>query len=86
MFLSTEDKRMLDGAHGPGVQRAMDLLVKLGESFDSEKMTELSYVHAIYDVIPQDYWDLITEGATKGLKVTTHPAFQPENVETVRYN
>ena len=51
MFLTTEDKRMLDGTHGPGVQRAMDLLVKLGESFDSEKMTELSYVHSIYDVI-----------------------------------
>ena len=41
MFLTDEEKRMLAGDHGPGIQRAMDLLVKLGESFDAEKGKEV---------------------------------------------
>lgn len=77
MFLTDEEKRMFEGEYGPGTQRAIDLLVKLGNSFDVERMVKASYAHAIYD-IPEDFWDLITEGAKPLLKVTTHPSYQPE--------
>ena len=78
MKLTADEERMLAGEFGPGVQMAMDLLVKLGDSFGAERMAKASYAHAIYDVIPEDFWDLITEGAKPLLKVTTHPAYQPE--------
>jgi len=76
--LTADEERMLAGEFGPGVQMAMDLLVKLGDSFGAERMARASYAHAIYDVIPEDFWDLITRGVKPLLKVTTHPAYQPE--------
>jgi len=77
VFLTDEEKRMLAGDYGQGTQRAIDLLVKLGDSFGAERMARASYAHAIYD-IPEDFWNLITEGAKPLLKVTTHPSYQPE--------
>jgi hypothetical protein len=78
MFLTDEEKRMLSGEYGPGIQRAIDLLVKLGDSFGVERMVKASYAHDNYDMVPEDFWNLITEGAKPLLKVTTHPVFQPE--------
>jgi len=79
MVLTEEEQEMLDGKKGPGVQRAMELLVKLGRAFDAERMVKASYGHApSYDFIPEDFWNFITEGAKPIMKVTTHPGFQPE--------
>ena len=47
MFLTDEEKRMLAGDHSPGIQRAMDLLVKLGDSFDAEKLVPITYGHIL---------------------------------------
>ena len=35
--------RMIAGDCGPGIQKAMDLLIKLGDSFDAEKLVPISY-------------------------------------------
>ena len=43
MLLTDEEKRMIAGDYGPGIQRAMDLLIKLGDSFDAEKLVPISY-------------------------------------------
>jgi predicted aconitase len=45
MFLTDDERRMLDGESGRGVQRAMELLVALGEAFDAEKMIDISRAH-----------------------------------------
>jgi predicted aconitase len=78
MILTREEQEMLEGKKGPGMQRAMDLLVKLCKVHDVERMVKASYGHAPYDVIPEDFWNLITEGAEPVMKVTTHPSYQPE--------
>ena len=79
MLLTDDEKRMLAGEHGPGIQRAMDLLVKLGDTFDAKKLNPISYGHISYDACPEDFWDLMTEGVTKTPhRVTTHPSYQPE--------
>lgn len=79
MLLSDEEKRMLAGEFAPGVRRAMDLLVKLGNSFDAEKLVPITYGHVSYDGCPEDFWDLMTEGVTPTPhRVTTHPSYQPE--------
>ena len=41
MLLTDEEKRMHPGEYGPGVQRAMDLLVKYGNAFDAERLVEV---------------------------------------------
>ena len=79
MFLTDEEKRMLAGDHGPGIERAMDLLVKLGDSFDAEKLVPITYGHISYDFCPEKFWNLMTEGVSKTAhRVTTHPSFSPE--------
>ena len=79
MFLTDEEKSMLDGDHGPGIQRAMELLVKLGDSFDAEKFVPATYGHMSYDFSPEKFWNLMTEGVDKTPhRVTTHPSFSPE--------
>jgi len=78
MLLTDEDERILAGEYGPGVQKALDLLVKLGDSFDAERMAKISYGNIEYDTIDEGFWNLITEGAEPLAKVTTMPSLQPE--------
>ena len=79
MLLTDEEKRMLDGESGPGIRKSMDLLVKLGESFDAERLAPIAYGHIGYDFCPEDFWNQMTEGVPKTLhRVTTHPSYSPE--------
>jgi len=79
MLLTDEEKGMLAGEYGAGTQRALDLLIKLGDSFDAERLVPITYGHISYDFCPEDYWDLLTEGVKKTPhRVTTHPSFSPE--------
>ena len=79
MYLEDDEKSMLAGEQGDGVRRSMDLLVKLGESFDAERLMPVSYAHISYDFCPEKFWNLMTEGLTgTPHRVTTHPSYQPE--------
>ena len=79
MKLNDTEKRMRDGDYGPGIQRAMSLLIKLGESFDAEKMVPIAYGHVSYDFCPEDFWNLMTEDVPRTPhRVTTHPSYSPE--------
>ncbi|MFH1480541.1 MAG: aconitase X [Pseudomonadota bacterium] len=79
MRLADEEKRMLNGEYAPGVQRAIELLVKLGDSFDAEKLVPISYGHISYDFCPEGFWTRMTEGVPRTPhRVTTHPSYQPE--------
>ena len=75
MKLIDEEKRMQAGEYGPGTQRAMDLLIKYGDSFDADHFAPISYGHISYDFCPEEFWNLMTEGVQKtSHRVTTHPA------------
>ena len=79
MLLTDEEKRMQDGEYGSGTQRSIDLLIKLGDSADAERLVQTAYAHTSYDFSPEDYWNLLTEGVKKTPhRVTTHPSFDPE--------
>ncbi len=79
MLLSKEERRMIGGELGPGIQRAMKLLVELGESFDAERLVPVSYAHIAYDFCPEEFWNLMTEGVHPTRhRVTTHPSYSPE--------
>ena len=45
MHLSKEENEMLEGKYGYPVQKAMEILVGLGECFDAEKMIPVTSVH-----------------------------------------
>jgi len=70
---------MLGGKYGSGVQRSIELIVKLGDSFDAERLSPITYAHISYDFCPKDFWDMFTEDLTSTPhRVTTHPSYSPE--------
>ena len=44
MFLTKEEEKMLDGEYGPGVEKAMRILVTLGNIYSAEKMIKVGSV------------------------------------------
>ena len=46
MYLTDEEKAMLDGRDGPAVHKAMDLLVRYGEALGAERLVETRNVCA----------------------------------------
>jgi hypothetical protein len=77
MRLTREEEAMLDGSAGASVQKAMQLLVTLGEAFDAEGMVEVSSVHlagpnvAILDDEPIDYVEAMSSDGTQFRVPTT---------------
>jgi predicted aconitase len=45
MYLTKEEENMLKGEFGEPTQTAMDVLVKLGESYDAERMVKINSAH-----------------------------------------
>ena len=47
MKLTIEEQRMLDGKHGGAVQKAMELLVAVGDSYGAERMVPIGSAHLV---------------------------------------
>ena len=45
MFLTDEEKKMLDGTKGDSVQKAMSIIVQLGEIYGAERLVEFTSGH-----------------------------------------
>jgi hypothetical protein len=76
MYLSDEEKRILDGAQGAGKQKAMELLYALGLTFDAEKLIPVKRAHVALSGQEGDtYWCelLLNGGATCVVPPTTNP-------------
>lgn len=72
MFLTDEEKRMLQGEYGPGVQSSIDLLIRYGEAFDAERMTRAVSAHVITGACPESLGIKMTNGARASIPTTTH--------------
>jgi Uncharacterized conserved protein len=79
--LTKYEEEMAAGKHGPGLQKAINILIKLGESCGAEKFVEIASAH----VMPKEPPELLaqfTEGVDKLPVLTTlHPlmsAFNPD--------
>lgn len=54
MYLTREEERILDGERGEAVDKAMELLVKLGDAYGAKHMVEVSSCHlvsCVYNVV-----------------------------------
>jgi len=83
MFLTEEEKGMLSGKYGAGMQRSMEILVKLGEAFGAEKMVMAQSAH-IHGAMPLDLLSELTEGANQcRVLTTTHANADPNALDPV---
>src|SRR4030042_2018578 len=77
MELTDEEKKMYNGEMGPGVQKAMALLVRFGTVFGAERLVKADIVH-ISNNIPTDMLQEMTEGADKARsQCSLHAVYDP---------
>ena len=65
MYLKPEEEAMASGKYGPGLQRCMDILIKLGGAFGAERMVKVSSAHTM----PKEPPELLSE-MTEGVERT----------------
>ncbi|MDR1874944.1 MAG: aconitase X catalytic domain-containing protein [Synergistaceae bacterium] len=83
MYLTDEEKRILDGERGEGGRKAMELLVALGKTFDAEKLIPVTRTHVALSGQEGDtYWCelLVNGGATCKVPPSTNPSWDVENL------
>lgn len=88
MFLTDDEKRMLEGESGFGVQKAMELLYALGKAFDAERLIPVTRAHVALSGQEGDtYWcGLLADGGARCKVVpTTNPAWDVTSL-TKRYD
>lgn len=78
MYLTNEEEKILKGEYGHGMAVAMELLVKLGEVFDAEKLIPIKLAHWGLSGQEGDLAfaeELATGGAKVSVPTTTNPAW-----------
>jgi predicted aconitase len=76
LHLTNEEERLLKGEYGQGTQKAMELLVAIGEAFDAERMIPVTRAHAASSGQEGDLYFveiLAKGGALCKIPTTTNP-------------
>jgi predicted aconitase len=81
MHLTIEEERILRGESGEGTQKAMELLVAIGDAYDAEKMIPISRAHAASSGQEGDLYfvELLADGgACCKVPTSTNPVYDIE--------
>jgi hypothetical protein len=81
MYLAKEEERILRGESGEGMQKAMELLVAIGDAYDAEKMISVSRAHAASSGQEGDLYfvELLANGGARcRVPTTTNPVYDIE--------
>jgi len=81
MHLTKEEERILNGELGEGTQKAMELLVAIGDAYDSEKMIPISRAHAASSGQEGDLYfvELLANGGARcKVPTSTNPVYDLE--------
>lgn len=86
MQLTDVEKIMLSGSEGAGVAKALQFQISLGESFDAERMIEVTRVHAPLTQLAGDNWfiqELLKGGACCKVLATTNPTYDVDYLKEI---
>lgn len=78
MQLTQEQEAMLQGSHGHGTAIAMKIQVKIGESFNAQRMVPITRAHVALSAQEADVWfaeKLLKAGARCKVPPTVNPGF-----------
>lgn len=83
MNLSREEQEMADGKFGAGVQKAMELLIAVGECYDAERMVPVASVHLVSSNLNAGKGGalFIKDMAEKGSGVVIPATTNPSSIE-----
>jgi predicted aconitase len=78
MHLTREEERIFNGESGEGVQKALELLVAIGDAYDAERMIPVSRAHAASSGQEGDLYfvELLANGGARcRVPTTTNPVY-----------
>jgi predicted aconitase len=81
MHLTKDEERILDGAFGEGMQKAIELLVAIGDAYDAEKMIPINRAHAASSGQEGDLYfvELLANGGARcKVPTSTNPVYDIE--------
>jgi predicted aconitase len=81
MNLTKEEEKMLSGEFGKGTQKAIELLVAIGDAYDAEKMIPITRAHAASSGQEGDLYfvELLANGGAKcRVPTSTNPVYDIE--------
>ena len=81
MHLTKDEERILKGEYGEGTQKAMELLVAIGDAYDTEKMIPVSRAHAASSGQEGDLYfvELLANGGARcKVPTSTNPVYDIE--------
>jgi predicted aconitase len=81
MHLTKEEEKMLNGEFGRGTQKAMELLVAIGDAYDAERMIPISRAHVASSGQEGDLYfvELLADGGAKcRVPTSTNPVYDIE--------
>lgn len=88
MYLTREEERMLAGERGPGVSKAMELLVALGEIFGAERLIPVESAHVSgvsYKNLGEAGLEWLEEQAGLGAKTVIRTTLNPAGMDMARW-
>ncbi|MGQ4913318.1 MAG: aconitase X [Candidatus Asgardarchaeia archaeon] len=84
MYLTKEEERMLNGEYGKGVEKAMRILVTLGDIYNAEKMIPISSAQISgisYKSIGDAGTEFLEDFANSGVKVRVTATMNPAGMD-----
>ena len=88
MFLNRNQELMLKGEFGPAVQKAMELLVALGDAIGAEKLIPIKSVHISgisYSTIGNAGLSFVEDFASLGARATVLSTINPAGMDLIRW-
>ncbi len=80
MYLTGEEERMLEGGYGSGLEKAMEILVALGEIYHADKLIPVSSAHMAgnFGVLGNEGVEWLEEFAETGVKAKVFTTVNPQ--------
>jgi hypothetical protein len=88
MELSTEERAMLDGSHGPGVRQAMEIVVALGRIYGASHLVPVGSVQVAgvsYRNLGEAGLAFLREWAERGARVRVPTTLNPAGIDLVAW-
>jgi len=88
VFLNRNQELMLKGEFGPAVQKAMELLVALGDAIGAEKLIPIKSVHISgisYSTIGDAGLSFVEDFASLGARATVLSTINPAGMDLIRW-
>jgi predicted aconitase len=82
LYLNIQEERMLNGEEGPTIQKAMELLVRMGEANDAKRMVDVTNAHILSVEIADIFFE-VTYGMLANAKVKIPTTTNPITINSV---